>query len=543
MKSYFFTIVFICSLGLASRGHAQITGSTLITLGATTSLHDSTVTGMTATWVSSNPNIARISSPTLTTAQVTGISGGSAMISHAVSGGTGWDTVRVTVINFNTKWYFDRNGNCVKDATEPFLSVPALVQVKKSGVIIDTISVTSGLYYTTYGAPGTIYEFRLIPDGALYVSCPASGVIYDTVGSAASFQPKLVALSCTSSTTIPDLVITAVVPVTGIHDQWGNIYIHNRTCAPAGAAITMYFSPKYAGIPEASPVATISGHSITWDVTGMSATAKAPVDLYYVGWSGSTYLTVGDTVHEDFSVISPGTQTIIRVDTVRAGCDPNFIETLPEACFQNDTTFLHTIHFENTGNDTAHDIYILDTLDNALDASTLRIVESSAEMYVSKFQGAGHTIFKFDFPHINLLDSSHHGLCDGAVFYSIKNSALMATGQTINSRAGIYFDINPVVMTNTANNVKGCPTTMVAQPNAGSDVDIYPNPTVNELVISSPTTAYTVCTITNSIGQTLLQQQMTGLLTKVNVALLPPGLYSVMLKSDRGNIVKKFAKE
>ncbi len=226
--------------------------------------------------------------------------------------------------------------------------------------------------------------------------------------------------------------------------------------------------------------------------------------------------------------------TFHEIDTVRASCDPNYLIVTPGSCFITDTQFQYTIHFENTGNDTAFNIHVLDTLSNNLDIQSLKIVTASAPMDIEVFNDGVHNIAKFDFPQINLLDSSHHGLCDGAVIFTINNKSGLTDGSAIYNRAGIYFDDNDVVMTNTVENIKGCTVTNVASVNTTRKVEIYPNPTTDELTIKMDDGAYSSFTITNNVGQVLLQQQLNNPTTKVNVKTLPAGMYYVTVKGDNG---------
>lgn len=118
------------------------------------------------------------------------------------------------------------------------------------------------------------------------------------------------------------------------------------------------------------------------------------------------------------------------------------------------TNLQYTISFENTGNDTAFNIYIMDTLSDDVNPQSLRVVGASAKMNISKYYDntIHHNIVRFDFPDINLLDSSHHDQCNGFVVFNIKAKSGLADGTNIPNYGGIFFDFNPVVMTDTVVN-------------------------------------------------------------------------------------------
>jgi hypothetical protein len=120
----------------------------------------------------------------------------------------------------------------------------------------------------------------------------------------------------------------------------------------------------------------------------------------------------------------------------------------------------------------------------------------------------------------------------------------LVTGTNIPNRAGIYFDDNDVVMTNSVVNTIGCPTLNepIVKPNA-SHISIYPNPTTGILTIKTPKDDFTSLAITNSIGQLLLNEPITNTLTTINGNTLAPGLYYLTLKGESGVEVRKFVKE
>jgi hypothetical protein len=203
----------------------------------------------------------------------------------------------------------------------------------------------------------------------------------------------------------------------------------------------------------------------------------------------------------------------------------------------------YAIGFENTGNDTAHNIFIMDTLSASLDISSLKIVTASAFMNLSKIKYGAQTILKIDFPGINLLDSTHHNHCNGVVMFDIKTLSGLPDNRHIDNRAGIYFDINEVVMTNSVTNIVNCP--LAVQPTAvpGNKFTVYPNPANDELLINTDASPYNSFTITNQLGQVLLQGTLTANHTRVDIKALPAGLYFISATGENVIGRMKFVKE
>ncbi len=444
------------------------------------------------------------------------------------------------------KFYNDDNNNCINDSGETSFQ-PVLTEVDSNGIPIDTISATSGFYYLTYGGPGTVYRFKVISAPPwLVLTCPSSGILYDTIQPLVNYySTKYFGYNCSPGSF--DLTENGVLN-SYLNMQTGDIFVNNaNVCTSLGAIVTVNFSPKFI-FSYSRPLATsVIGNTVTWNLSGLGS---KPVDLYYVVKT-YPFLASGDTVHTTINinpVIGDSDTTNnseIIVDTVRVSHDPNFILVSPEGCIPSTTpttNLKYTISFENTGNDTAHNIYVMDTLPVNVDPHTLEIVDASAQMDIASFNIAGHNIVKFDFPGINLLDSTHKGQCRGMVMFNIKTRAGLADGTTIDNHAGIFFDINPVVLTNTVENIIGCPNLKVPEVSNAHKVELYPNPANDELVIRMDKEAYSSFVITDEVGQVLIQQNLFAQQTKVNIKTLPAGLYYITLKGNNGTVVKKFVK-
>ena len=214
----------------------------------------------------------------------------------------------------------------------------------------------------------------------------------------------------------------------------------------------------------------------------------------------------------------------------------------PEGTITTGTRLQYTIGFENTGNDTAFNISVYDTLSDNVDVKSLKFVAATNYVTTSVTHLNGQNILKFDFPHINLLNSSHHNLCDGMVVFTINTKTGLPNGTTIFNRAGIYFDDNPVVMTNTVENIIGLPSTQAALAPSLSKVSVYPNPANNEVTISADNTQFSAATFTNVLGQQVLAPTLNAQSTKVNISSLPAGIYYITLSGEGGVKVVEFEK-
>lgn len=444
------------------------------------------------------------------------------------------------------KFYFDANSNCSFDTADQLLDQPVLTEVDSNGVAIDTISTFSGFYYHATGAPGTIYGFKILslPTG-LIPSCPSTGILYTTIQAGVNYYPAQYAgINCSGSGF--DLAVYGSTKC-GRHLSEGFISVSNSSCVTAPSTVTLVCSPQYVfGSSVPSPTSVV-GNVVTWSFS--SITNMAPVKIGYSLYRTGTWLVPGDTINTSYSVSpisgdgDPSNNNQVRIDTVKSSFDPNSIEVNPSGYIAAGTQLTYTVHFENTGNAPAANIYVMDTLSDYLLDGSMRVIMSSAKMNVYKYRAGGHNIVKFDFPNINLLDSSHHNQCDGMFMYSIKTMPGLANGTTIFNSAGIYFDDNEVVPTNIVENIIGTPALSTQSLNGIQNVSLFPNPATNVLGIRTDEGAFNSFVITNQVGQVLLQGQLMGTQKNVDIKSLAPGLYYISLKGDQGNTVRKFVKE
>ncbi len=444
--------------------------------------------------------------------------------------------------------YYDNDSDCTFSTGDMYLHSPVNIRVDSNGIAIDTLSVTSGIYYLTYGGPGTIYAFTIIsPPAWMSFTCPSTGTIYDTILPTITRYPtKYFGTICTPGAF--DLSEHAVTRPAFVNGS-GDIYINNiTTCNWMGALVTLTFSPKYTfGRSWPTPM-SISGNVVTWNIPVLSGPSRIHYAIPFNPAIGP--LTPGDTVQTKVT-ISPIAGDIDSlnnyeeiIDTVLNSCDPNMIKVNPTGCLASGVLpndMRYTIDFENIGNDTARNVFLLDTLSDHLDPSTIQIIDASATMYISTYTRGIYNIVKFDFPGINLLDSSHHDECHGMVMYTIKTRPGLSLGTNIMNRVGIYFDINPVVMTNEVNNVIGCPMySLDIAETTGNKMQLYPNPAKDELIVKMSSTMNGTLEVTNQVGQVLIKQSMNGAQAKLNIKSLPAGIYFLSATTTSGKYNSKF---
>jgi uncharacterized repeat protein (TIGR01451 family) len=442
--------------------------------------------------------------------------------------------------------YLDLNSNCVMDASEPMVNSPMDIEIDSAGIKIDTLHAVGGAFRAL--TAGKTYSMKILnpPTGAS-VTCPSSGVITNTtlLSGATIF---LFGLQCGSSSTF-DLAEHVTVRA-GRHTELAEIVVTNTSCNPQSGILTANLSPKYTSLNYAHPTPTsVTGNTVVWTLPNISATNTYHLQVSFERTgSSSNWLTPGDTIHTSFYLtptsgdVNTANNTVVRVDTVKSSFDPNDKAVMPQGNIAPGTDLEYTIQFENDGNDTARNIYILDTLSSYIDANSIRVVATSAKVMISNVITSGsNNIVKFDFPNIMLPDSSHHEYCHGMVVFRARAKNNLLPGTVIPNRAGIYFDDNEVVMTPTVKNY--IPVLSVDNVHAGQLVSAYPNP-VHDVLTVETRAQYNNIRLVNTLGQTMLEQKAEGLLqTKMDVSALSNGIYYLVLTGPAGSSTAKIEKQ
>ncbi len=206
------------------------------------------------------------------------------------------------------------------------------------------------------------------------------------------------------------------------------------------------------------------------------------------------------------------------------------------------TPLQYQIRFQNTGNDTALRVVVVDTLSQFLDPAT--VVPGTASHPYSWSMTSGGTL-RFVFKPIALVDSlTNEAESQGFVRFSVAQRAGNLPGTEIRNRASIYFDYNAPVLTNTTLHTVGKDfVTRIVTHNqglqpAGIGVRISPNPVVRSawVSLSEPPLPGTEFRLMNILGQTVYSLEVTESYFEITPKSLPRGIYPYQLL-QKGEII------
>lgn len=257
---------------------------------------------------------------------------------------------------------------------------------------------------------------------------------------------------------------------------------------------------------------------------------------------------LGDTLE---SVVSyKDAQSVLSSDTanvvVRCSYDPNDKTVFPIGVTDENLVLMneplsYTIRFQNTGNDYAKNVVVIDTLSSALDLETFEVVAASHNLKTN-YTSDGVVEFRFD--NIMLLDSTtNEPESHGFVKYRIKAKKDLPDNTVIENTAHIYFDYNPAVVTNTTMNtmtytiLKNEESTAIEVP-YNATVKLYPNPIRDYSVLEFDNAGNDLfqLTISDVTGKIINTMQTSGNSFIVGKGL-DKGVYLYSLKNTQTNQV------
>ncbi len=205
---------------------------------------------------------------------------------------------------------------------------------------------------------------------------------------------------------------------------------------------------------------------------------------------------------------------------------------LENAIVKPNTSLEYQIRFQNTGNDTAFTVVIRDTLPKTLDIIS---VSPGASSHPYTFELYGDGILKFTFRDIMLPDSNiNEQASHGFIKFRVEQVPNLSNNTLIQNNAGIYFDYNAPIITNTHTLViRGANATDETsfRPIASS---ILPNPffkTTTISIVAPQDESYTLC-LFDALGEKVLLQQVKAPIQQLALDDIPAGLYFYQLQQN-----------
>jgi hypothetical protein len=470
------------------------------------------------------------------------ISGDKTEISLGV-GGDYWIVKLTTNYNLiNGKLYADLNSNGAQDSGEPpLLSRKIMEQNTGRFAFSDqngnySVSVLDSGNFTV--SPQTVNWYNSVPSSQ---SVSFSGIqLTDSINDFA-FQP----------TGVFNDVCVSIVPLgnfrSGFNASYAISYSNNgnTTISPS----VVFFPDSILNYITASILPTlISIDSVVWTLPALAPFQTGNIVLTINIDPG---LQIGSPVNSNVRIeplandADPTCNFATSQVLLSGSFDPNDIlvseDTLTTTQLSNAPWLEYIIRFQNTGNDTAFTVKILNPIDtNKLNLSTIEFVNASHPVNLNWIDYQRNMEFKFE--NILLVDSNtNEPLSHGFVRYRIQPKTNLSAGDSITNFAAIYFDFNEPVITNTAKTIIVLPTGLAsASPKLGK-LHVFPNPAESTLNISGIQleNGKAQLRLTDIYGKLILEKTISSITTTLETINLSLGIYLIQSGELRATFVKQ----
>ena len=299
-------------------------------------------------------------------------------------------------------------------------------------------------------------------------------------------------------------------------------------------------------INSASPAAVnITGNAATLSYSLNPGESITYVISYYVTVNailGTTFQSSASAINAND--LTPFNNTKVLNSTITGSYDPNMKEVsesiITPGFVANNDYLEYIIHFQNTGNDTAFTVLLIDTLSNYLDLSSLEVISASHPVILNNYEG----VLWFRFNQINLPDSNtNEAGSHGYVKYRIKLNNTIALGNTILNTAYIYFDFNEAIVTNTVGTLYSTLSSLSTNNNIDK-ISLFPNPVSNQNVIVKSNSPIAQIILFDITGKKVSEHNGNALYkAELDVRNLNNGVYTIKVITSTSAVEQRLIKQ
>lgn len=316
---------------------------------------------------------------------------------------------------------------------------------------------------------------------------------------------------------------------------WVTITNENTSLESGVFEIVLPDSVSY--VSSVPPADSIVGNILYYSYIDLLPTYSETFDLILqmpgVDMMGDDIVIIGNT-EEDSDTLT--NELLCSYDPNDKLVEPSGVGEEAFTAF-TDSILTYTVRFQNTGTDTAFNIVVSDTLSDLLDISSFKFISSSHSCQTSIDPSS--RVANFSFENILLPDSGVNQVAsNGFVKFEIEIENGMAEGTPIQNTAGIYFDFNPAIITNTTLNTfmtPPFPTTSIEEILEPA-FNIYPNPAIDIVRVESDFN-YSKIEVFSITGTRLLYKNDD--LSSFNVADFANGTYVVKFSDGNSSYIKR----
>jgi len=341
---------------------------------------------------------------------------------------------------------------------------------------------------------------------------------------------------------------------------WNKYYIVNYKnigTTTLSGNVELSLDTRISHISSSPNHASNVGNDFTWNYSNLMPFETRTLAVYVnldtsiqMGDSVWTYALInpisGDTVPPD------NMDSILNIATL--SWDPNLKSVNPNRDFyleevKNRNLIEYTVHFQNTGTDTAFQVRVVDQLENSLNIETIEMLGSSHNY---TYQIKGRTI-EWLFDDIQLPDSiRNEPESHGFIKFRIEADTSLNLGDSVFNQVGIYFDFNIPIITDVTSFIVNEPTdttSAIFDIVLNKSVNLFPNPTTGHITLLIETKRNDVISIKiHNVTGTLLSKASISTNSghveeDLDMSGLKPGLYFVSIKGNGIDETRKIIRQ
>ena len=447
--------------------------------------------------------------------------------------------------------FVDYNGNNIQDPGDTEIQDILISATKPDAP--QTLTDAMGRF-TLYLAPGTYVYRANVSDTLFTLSALRLIKIVDGVSNAASYDFGLVPTK--EIKTLAVTITASPQPRPGFPTGYTITCINTGNFPVTNAELRFSYAPEFSYESASLPYTSHQDTVITWNIPVLNPGEKKNIS---VAFTLPAFVALGTPLPSS-AVLKP----INAGDTTRNYCflhneargsyDPNDKNVLPEGTvtpvfISNQENLEYTIRFQNTGNADAINVVVMDTISSKLDIETLTMLSASHPYrYEQRGNKAIWTFENIHLPDMQTNEPESHGY----IKFTIKPVTDLALGDAITNRAGILFDFNEPIITNTTQTIVAEPpvvTGITSKASPAMKLTVYPNPCTDKVNITFNEHSYSgnaTVRIWNNLNQQVINQSVVlnkGMNTlEADVHRLPAGMYYIEISYNGASHTSKLLK-
>ncbi|MFM2225085.1 MAG: hypothetical protein RJA07_1287 [Bacteroidota bacterium] len=461
--------------------------------------------------------------------------------------------------------YEDKNVNCKEDSALEYLNHNTLIQVTNNS-FATTNNQNSQFYFSLSNGNWNIreilprYWFHTCNSDSFNITISPSNPT-DTIYCASDFTPNI----------IDDQISYGIDNASKSHNkQHHYISLRNVGTTVSSGVVVLKLDSIFNNVSSLPAPSNVIGNQYFWNYNNINPwenkyiflttnfdSTKASIGKYFSN-SIDVYPNQPDSFMNDnsdfkWSKVSKSINPNLTSPYLYLLRDSNYQSLYANYYDINDpfnqslNELAYEIHFQNLTHDSVYSIKIIDSLDQRLDLSTLRIgVVTSAYKYTISGKG----VLTFILDSINLPSYLvNDSMSNGIVKFYIRPKTSKYLGNAIYNSAKINFDDNKTIYTNKTKypwwNINVGNEYITIQ-NITSSLMLFPNPTTTSLTISLSNSFISQYEVYDVWGRQIEKFYNRAEFIKsnlLNIANFNSGLYYIKVYDNNGSIyINKFVK-